>query len=79
MHLPKLPTIFTKDGEQRKVYHTVEARELSAAGWVEVAAQKPADAEVTKPSEEKETVEEKPKAVKPKTVALKETEIEEFK
>jgi hypothetical protein len=35
MHLPKLPTIFVKDGIERKAYFTVEARELKAAGWVE--------------------------------------------
>jgi len=35
MHLPKLPTIFVKNGEERKAFFTVQARELLAAGWVE--------------------------------------------
>jgi len=35
MHLSKLPTIFVKNGEERKAFFTVQARELLAAGWVE--------------------------------------------
>ena len=35
MHLPKLPTICVKNGEERKAFFTVQARELLAAGWVE--------------------------------------------
>lgn len=35
MHLAKLPTIFVKGGEERKVYFTIQAKELIAAGWVE--------------------------------------------
>lgn len=35
MHLPELPTVFVKAGEERKVYFTVQARELLAQGWVE--------------------------------------------
>jgi len=38
MHLPELPTVFVKGGEERKAYHTVEAKELVAAGWVEKGA-----------------------------------------
>ncbi|MFZ9342381.1 MAG: hypothetical protein ACO24P_02110 [Candidatus Nanopelagicaceae bacterium] len=41
MHLPTLPTIFVKDGEERKAYYTVEARELLAAGWTEKIGAKP--------------------------------------
>jgi hypothetical protein len=41
MHLPKLPTIFVKGGEERKAYFTVQARELVAAGWVEKGEEKP--------------------------------------
>lgn len=37
MHLEKLPTIFIKDGEERKVYFTIQARELSEEGWIEKA------------------------------------------
>lgn len=33
MHLPELPTIFVKNGEERKVYFSVQARELISAGW----------------------------------------------
>ena len=34
-HLKKLPTWFTRDGERRGVFYTIDARELRAAGWVE--------------------------------------------
>lgn len=40
MHLPELPTIFVKNGEERKVYFTVQARELSEMGWVEKGKEK---------------------------------------
>jgi hypothetical protein len=33
MHLKKLPTFFVKGDQRRAVYHTVQARELEAAGW----------------------------------------------
>jgi len=35
MHLPELPTIFVKNGEERKAYFTVQAKELVEAGWVQ--------------------------------------------
>ena len=41
MHLPKLPTIFVKGGEERKAYFTIQAREMMAAGWVEKGTDKP--------------------------------------
>lgn len=41
MHLSKLPTIFVKNGEERKAYFTVQARELAADGWVEKGKEKP--------------------------------------
>ncbi len=34
MHLPELPTIFVKGGEERKAYFTIQAKELLEAGWV---------------------------------------------
>lgn len=44
MHLSKLPTIFVKNGEERKVYFTVQARELQSEGWVEKGTEKPVKA-----------------------------------
>jgi len=69
MHLPNLPTIFVKDGIERKVYHTVEARELSATGWVERGQEKVAPKKAAKPAEE--SSEEKPKAEKAKVTPIK--------
>ena len=51
MHLPELPTIFVKGGEERKVYFTVQARELVRDGWVEKGSEpapKPAPAAAAK-------------------------------
>lgn len=50
MHLPKLPTIFVKDGEERKAYYTVQARELLAAGWKEKGEEKPEPKAASKPA-----------------------------
>lgn len=63
MHLPKLPTVFVKGGEERKAFFTVQARELIAAGWVEKGTEevKPAPVEEPKAEVEEEKVEEKPK------------------
>lgn len=44
MHLPELPTIFVKNGEERKVFFTVQARELTEMGWVEKGKETPAPA-----------------------------------
>jgi hypothetical protein len=44
MHLPKLPTIFVKGGEERKAFFTIQAKELLAAGWVEKTEEAPAAA-----------------------------------
>jgi hypothetical protein len=65
MHLPKLPTIFVKDGVERKAFYTVEARELVAAGWVEKGEEKPQPKIAAKPAAK--PAEEKPKVEKPKT------------
>jgi hypothetical protein len=62
MHLPQLPTIFVKDGEERKAYHTVEAKELVAAGWVEKGA---------KPAPVKTAAKTAPKVETPKAEAVK--------
>lgn len=70
MHLPKLPTIFVKGGEERKAYFTVQARELIADGWVEQGTEKPAPAAPEPVVEEvkaEEPVEEKPKATRKRT------------
>lgn len=37
-HLKKLPTWFVKDGERRSAFYTIQARELTEAGWVEEGA-----------------------------------------
>ena len=34
MYLDKRPTIFTKDGQIKEVFHTVRADELKKLGWV---------------------------------------------
>lgn len=34
MYLDKRPTIFTKDGQIKEVFHTVKADELKKLGWV---------------------------------------------
>lgn len=59
MHLPELPTIFVKGGEERKVYFTVQARELIALGWKEKGTE---EKEPVKAAELKaETVKAEPK------------------
>lgn len=66
MHLPKLPTIYTKNGEERKAYFTVQARELVEMGWVEKGTEEPkpvakktvkkaAPAPVVEPTEKEES------------------------
>lgn len=72
MHLPELPTIFVKGGEERKVYFTVQARELIALGWVEKGQEKPAKAE-TKKVEPAKSTETKTEA-KPRSYAKGKTE-----
>jgi len=71
MHLAKLPTIFVKDGQERKAYHTVEAKELAADGWVE-KGEKPAG----KPAVEKAEAAKAP-AVKAKEAAQPEKKEDE--
>ena len=67
MHLSKLPTIFVKNGEERKAYFTVQARELVEQGWVE----KGTEVKVEEPkAEPKKTT---------KTQAVKEVPAEEVK
>jgi hypothetical protein len=66
MHLPKLPTIFVKGGEERKAYFTVQARELVQAGWVEKKE------EEVKPTKKEEAIKEEPKAeAKPRVTRVK--------
>ena len=79
MHLPKLPTVFVKGGEERKAFFTVQARELLAAGWVEKveeapkakAKEEPKTEDVVEqplePIVEETVVEEKPKTVRRRT------------
>lgn len=74
MHLSKLPTIFVKDGEERKAFYTVQARELAADGWVEKGEEKPkpkpaAKAPASKTSSEK-PAEQKPKTEKSETTSF---------
>lgn len=89
MHLPKLPTIFVKGGEERKAFFTIQAKELIAAGWVEKDAEPKIETIEPQVSEEKKTVkadskpiakaEAKPKAIRVKSEESKEVpeEIEE--
>lgn len=82
MHLSKLPTIFVKDGEERKAFYTVQARELLAAGWVEKDAKPENEKVEPKVSEEKKTVKADPKPAakteaKPKAVRFKSEESKE--
>ena len=74
MHLPKLPTIFVKGGEERKAFFTVQARELIAAGWVEKGAEAPKPVvkeepkvEAVEAPAEEPVAEEKPKTVRRRT------------
>lgn len=74
MHLPELPTIFVKGGEERKVYFTVQARELLALGWTEKGEEKPVKVEPLKAVEPKaEPVKAEPKQrtakIKPEVIA----------
>lgn len=76
MHLPKLPTIFVKGGEERKAFFTVQARELIATGWVEKGTEEPkpvakeepkveaVEAPAEEPAVEEPVAEEKPKTVR---------------
>ena len=52
MHLPELPTIFVKGGEERKAFFTIQAKELLAAGWVIKGTEKPAPKKVEAPKPE---------------------------
>lgn len=65
MHLPELPTIFVKGGEERKVYFTVQARELLASGWVVKGEEQKKAAPVKQEAEPAKEV--KPRTIKPKT------------
>lgn len=74
MHLPKLPTIFVKGGEERKAYFTIQARELMAAGWVEKGTEKPkAEPKKVEPAAEAPK-EEKPKVARTRTYNKKSEE-----
>lgn len=52
MHLPKLPTIFVKGGEERKAFFTIQAKELLAAGWVEKTEEEPKPVTEEQPAKE---------------------------
>ena len=67
MHLPKLPTIFVKNGEERKAFFTVQARELLAAGWVEKEGEEILKKKVERTPEQKNPVARKIKAKKSET------------
>ncbi len=76
MHLPKLPTVFVKGGEERKAFFTVQARELIAAGWVEKGTEAPkpvvkeepkVETPAEEPAVEEPVAEEKPKTVRRRT------------
>jgi hypothetical protein len=74
MHLKKLPTFFVKGDQRKAVYHTVQARELEAAGWtIESEDRK------TKPSAAAPVVESKPEPVQHPAEALEPVAAEEAK
>lgn len=72
MHLPNLPTIFVKDGVERKAYFTVEARELTAAGWVEKGKEVKKVAEKKVATKTEEPVNEEVKEAPKRTIFKKE-------
>ena len=72
MHLPKLPTIFVKGGEERKVYFTVQARELIALGWKEKGSEEKEPAKPAEVKVEAVKAEPKPRAAKPKAEVIEE-------
>lgn len=74
MHLPNLPTIFVKDGVERKAYFTVEARELRAAGWVEKGSEpvKAVEKKTVVKAAEPKVQEEKPAEASKRTYVKKE-------
>lgn len=74
MHLPKLPTIFVKGGEERKAYFTVQARELLQAGWVEKSGEEPKPVKKEEPAVKEVKAEVKPKTVRAKVEIKKEEE-----
>lgn len=69
MHLPKLPTIFVKGGEERKAFFTIQAKELMEAGWVEKA--EPGEKEEVKAEVKAEA---KPRVTRTKAEPKKEEE-----
>lgn len=72
MHLPKLPTIFVKGGEERKVYFTVQARELIALGWKEKGTEQEKPVKQAEPKIEAVKTEPKPRTAKPKPEVIEE-------
>lgn len=66
MHLPELPTVFVKGGEERKAFFTVQARELLASGWVVKGSEK----KVEEPAPE---VKEEPVAEAEEVIVAEET------
>lgn len=77
MYLPELPTIFVKDGVERKAFYTVEARDLKASGWVEKSeiksAPKPASKPAAKATESPKVTEENAKTEKVKAATATES------
>lgn len=71
MHLSNLPTIFVKDGIERKAYFTVQARELLADGWTEKGEAKEVEPAVAEPTN---LITEKPKVAAKKVATKKEDE-----
>lgn len=67
MHLPKLPTVFVKGGEERKAYFTIQAKELLEAGWAEKSEEPVKEEAKAEPKAEA-----KPRATKVKTESKKE-------
>lgn len=69
MHLPKLPTIFVKGGEERKAFFTIQAKELLEAGWIEKVEE--AEKEMAKAEVKAEA---KPRVTRAKVETKKEEE-----
>ena len=80
MHLPKLPTIFVKGGEERQAFFTIQAKELLDAGWVEKGEEKPEPKKVEAPKPEVKAEEPKVEAkAEPKPRATAKAKVEEPK
>ena len=88
MHLKNRPVYFVKDGNRRAVYYSVDARELTEAGWtveqdavvapLEAEETQPELAQVEVPVAEPVEATESAEAVKPNLDSMTRAELVEF-